>query len=375
MSRSVEPEAAPVRQSSVAPSEPSRKSPEQSANEKEAESVKIEDQSETGVEQSEQPASIRAISPADSARASEAAPQVEPQPIPKMSIKPREAPSVSPPPASQHSEVDDEVEEEEGDGTRYVPEKIIAERQNSAGVIDLLVQWADYPNEDDWTWEPYSDLFEDVPALVEAWESGEKPETNAVYGGPQQDEEETKQPKVMKKGIARPVEKKMKDGRGKGGKKRKREEVEEVDEVDELLQKKGQKGKVFYLVKWKGYEKVSDRTWEPEITLKADVPELVAEFEVKAQSAQKVGIKKSNGVEDQGEKRGRGRPKKVAVEEVVKEPVKKPNAKEVIKKGLKRATKEVGEVVKKQSSKREVAKEEKAPRGRGRPPKRAKTAS
>ena len=55
---------------------------------------------------------------------------------------------------------------------------------------------------------------------------------------------------------------------------------EDVDKykVERIVAKKKIKGKLHFLIKWKGYPK-SQNTWEPKTTLMLDVPELVEEYE------------------------------------------------------------------------------------------------
>jgi hypothetical protein len=47
--------------------------------------------------------------------------------------------------------------------------------------------------------------------------------------------------------------------------------------IENIVDKKTLKGKVYYLVKWKGYSK-SSNTWEPQTNLKKDVPDLIKGF-------------------------------------------------------------------------------------------------
>eukprot|EP00088_Acartia_fossae_P010455 TRINITY_DN15216_c0_g1_i1.p1 TRINITY_DN15216_c0_g1~~TRINITY_DN15216_c0_g1_i1.p1 ORF type:complete len:159 (+),score=47.88 TRINITY_DN15216_c0_g1_i1:54-530(+) len=52
---------------------------------------------------------------------------------------------------------------------------------------------------------------------------------------------------------------------------------DEEYEVESIVQKRVRKGKVEYLVKWKGWENPDDNTWEPVGNL--DCEELIAEYE------------------------------------------------------------------------------------------------
>ncbi|KAJ5038413.1 uncharacterized protein L3040_007276 [Drepanopeziza brunnea f. sp. 'multigermtubi'] len=56
-------------------------------------------------------------------------------------------------------------------------------------------------------------------------------------------------------------------------------EEEEKYTVDKILGKRKFKGRDHYLVKWKGYAEVRDRTWEPCDRLGDDVPDVVREYE------------------------------------------------------------------------------------------------
>ena len=125
----------------------------------------------------------------------------------------------------------------EGD-EEYTPKQFMAERKTSEGQ-HFLVQWEDYPQEKDWTWETEAAMMESAPDMVAAW--------------------------VAKSGV----------------------EVEEetpitVDYiVEKILGRRKFKGVLHYLVKWKGFKKVKDRTWEPCERLRVDVPLIVEAFEEK----------------------------------------------------------------------------------------------
>ncbi|XP_023348277.1 chromobox protein homolog 1 [Eurytemora carolleeae] len=54
---------------------------------------------------------------------------------------------------------------------------------------------------------------------------------------------------------------------------------EEEYEVEVIVDKRVRKGKVEYLVKWKGWENPDDNTWEPVANL--DCPELISAYESK----------------------------------------------------------------------------------------------
>jgi hypothetical protein len=61
-------------------------------------------------------------------------------------------------------------------------------------------------------------------------------------------------------------------------------EAEEIHEVESIKDKKKIKGVLSYRVKWKGYPKKKDWTWETSRTLMADVPDMVKAYEKKAKA-------------------------------------------------------------------------------------------
>ncbi len=56
------------------------------------------------------------------------------------------------------------------------------------------------------------------------------------------------------------------------------EAKQEVYKVKDIIDKKKEKGKVFYLIWWQGYKK-EDATWEPRTSIIEDAPELVKNYE------------------------------------------------------------------------------------------------
>ncbi len=125
------------------------------------------------------------------------------------------------------------VEDEE-----YTPKQLMAERKTPAG-LKFLVQWEDYPQEKDWTWETETEMMESAPDMVAAW---------AAKSGVDIEEEN-------------PIT------------------VDYI--IEKILGRRKFKGVPHYLVKWKGFEKVKDRTWEPCERLRVDVPLIVEAFEEK----------------------------------------------------------------------------------------------
>ena len=128
----------------------------------------------------------------------------------------------------------------------------MAERTTGDGCSrEIPVCWESFPDEKDWTWEPEIALQEDVPDIMEAWNNRSNAKAN----------------KDIYTFIDKTAEAKMKE-----------EEVP-VYVVEAILGKKKFKGSVHYLVKWKGYPLVGDRTWELSKRLKIDVPKMVDLFE------------------------------------------------------------------------------------------------
>ena len=129
-------------------------------------------------------------------------------------------------------EEDVNKEEEGGEETsEYVPKRFVAQRETPDGP-EILVEWEDWPDEKDYTWEPVSNLQEDAPEMMKAWNASRKPK------------------KVLK-----------------------------VYEVESILGKRKMKGEWHYLVKWKGFSKGEAKSLEPCEKLAVDVPELVEAFE------------------------------------------------------------------------------------------------
>jgi hypothetical protein len=126
---------------------------------------------------------------------------------------------------------DSNTEEEE-----YQPEKIIAERKTEEGTTQFLIQWVGYPEEKDWTWEDEMTLL-DLP-IITIWKEAQ-------------------------------------------GKEKEKEAANVEYIVEKILGKRKFKGTPHYLVAWKGFPEVEDRTWEPCERLGVDVPHLVDAFEMK----------------------------------------------------------------------------------------------
>lgn len=139
-----------------------------------------------------------------------------------------------------------EAAEEDGFIEEY-PERFRAERKTPQG-NEILVEWYKHPDMADWTWELKARLLEDVPSMVQAWEA-----------------EKTKTGRKLEY------------------------------EVEALLDKKRIKGEERYLVKWVGFNKLKDRTWEPASLMRADVPYLAEEFEREKGAPEKSKQKQRRG--------------------------------------------------------------------------------
>jgi hypothetical protein len=128
---------------------------------------------------------------------------------------------------------EDEIDEDGGDEetAEYVPKRFVAQRETPDGP-EILVEWEDWPDEKDWTWEPVSNLQEDAPEMMKAWKAS-----------------------------------------------RKAKKVSKVFEVESILGKRKTKGEWHYLVRWKGFSKEEAKSLEPCEKLAVDVPELVEAFE------------------------------------------------------------------------------------------------
>jgi hypothetical protein len=128
-------------------------------------------------------------------------------------------------------DVDLKDEDAEDSTAEYIPKRFVAQRDTPDGP-EILVEWEDYPDEKDWTWEPVSNLQEDAPEMVKAWKAS-----------------------------------------------RKAKKVSKVYEVESILGKRKIKGEWHYMVRWKGFSKDEATSLEPCEKLAVDVPDLVEAFE------------------------------------------------------------------------------------------------
>ena len=144
---------------------------------------------------------------------------------------------------------EDDLEDDE-----FFVEKILDKRTLNNGNIEYLIKWKGYNMPDDDTWEPKSNLDENI---VESFEKT-----------------------LMKENI--------------------RKKIVEVDSenefvVEKLLEKRtSRNGNIEYLVKWEGYDEPEDDTWEPVCNIEK---QMIVEFEKTQEKKEKKTTEtSSNGV-------------------------------------------------------------------------------
>merc|ERR1719320_782463 len=126
----------------------------------------------------------------------------------------------------------------------------ILDKRGKGKKLEYLVKWKNFEKEEDQTWEPLENLTESLE-LVEKFEK-------EVYDKQAKAESPTSKP-AKKKSVP--------DG-----------DVEEEYEVEKLLdEREGMAGRE-YLVKWKGWDRLEDQTWEPEESLRGN-KKLLRDFE------------------------------------------------------------------------------------------------
>ena len=188
------------------------------------------------------------------------------------------------------SDSKDEGEEE------YEVERILDVKKKGRSSV-YLVKWKGWDNVEDQTWEPESslagsrDLLREFNQQREAKigsdsktpnKRGRKSVTKDDDSTPMvminledsEDDKEDEEPKPKK------AKKKTKTPK-KGGKKTKKVDEEEEDdeyEVEKIVEKRQIGRQVMYKVKWKGWEREEDLTWEPASNLVGS-EELITEFE------------------------------------------------------------------------------------------------
>lgn len=150
----------------------------------------------------------------------------------------------------------------------YEVQKIVAGRVDK-GKKFFLIRWKGYSAKDD-TWEPMASL--DCPALIKEYEKSQKSPKGKKSIVPDDDDDD---------------------------------DEDEDYEVEQIVNDKTERGKKFYLVKWKGYPS-NDNTWEPATSLSC--PDLVAKYNTKSKASPK--SPKSNGKVDRKRKRDTSVPAK-----------------------------------------------------------------
>ncbi|KAJ8065264.1 hypothetical protein OCU04_005963 [Sclerotinia nivalis] len=145
----------------------------------------------------------------------------------------------------------------------FQPRTVQASRIDGEDNEQLLIEWAGYPLQKDWTWESIERLRESCPDKVEEWENGAQ---NAAA---------------------------------------------DIHEVEEILDKRTFRGKVQYRVKWDGWQPKYN-TWEPAEMLEFDVPYMVEDFEkaLKKKAGKKRIARKVDADAELPAAKRRGRPRK-----------------------------------------------------------------
>jgi len=174
-----------------------------------------------------------------------------------------------------------EENHEEEEDAEYEVEKILDHKYDD-GVVQYLVKWKNWNNDEDNTWEP-SDNLVGSESIIEKYEKKQKLKKK----------EEDESPAI------------------KSTKKKKKEELEQTEdaddaddaneyEVEKIVDKRILGGVTEYLVKWKGWENEDDRTWEPEENLVGS-EKIIKKFEVsesKPSKTKKEATPKKQSTED-----------------------------------------------------------------------------
>jgi hypothetical protein len=193
----------------------------------------------------------------------------------------------------------------------YVVEKFLAERQTPQG-LEILVQWEGYPNEEDFTWEQAKSLAESVPHMLEEWNGREKSadaDGEEVYvvekflaerqtpqgleilvqweGYPNEEDFTWEQAKSLAESVPNMLEEWNEKEENLGAEGEEENDACQIAEAEKILTRRKFNGVPHYLVKWVGYEKVEDRTWEPCERLRVDTPFIVEEYEQKSKGRRK----------------------------------------------------------------------------------------
>merc|ERR1712025_907094 len=143
--------------------------------------------------------------------------------------------------------------------SEYEVEKIV-DKRIVGKVVEYLVKWKGWDNDEDRTWEPLNNL-EGSEKLIKKYEAAEL---------------KSKQNEIKHDSVKDGFKEKKKKGELKS------DEViddEAEFEIEKIIDKRIRNGITEFLVKWKGWDNEEGQTWEPEDNLKGS-EKLIKKFEV-----------------------------------------------------------------------------------------------
>ena len=156
-----------------------------------------------------------------------------------------------------------------GQDTPLIPERIHAHR--TIPHPQYLIQWSNLPSPSSWSWASQHHITHLAPLLVASYLSF----LPSNQQNPDNTHDTDNNDYTSNNDNTNSNNKKENNEKDKN--------TEGENEVlyipDRILGKKKVKNVWCYLVKWEGFEREEDRTWEPCWRLKVDVPLLVEEFE------------------------------------------------------------------------------------------------